>query len=148
MLVQALVLAQAVERLRQLQAEEAEAAAAADKESWPLGAAAAGGHVQHNVLKRLRLILLLHSQNGLVQLPSHLLFVVVVLLHIQSKLLRMSGHQIHHFIVHVCVNIRSVMVAVVSFKMSSIDDVGQVPRACSKLCNVVPLLQSGVPQTG
>ncbi len=43
--MQALVLAQAVKRLRQLQAEEAEAVAvaAADKESWPLGAAAVGG---------------------------------------------------------------------------------------------------------
>ncbi len=99
--------------------------------------------MQYNVLKRLRMILLLHSHNGLhTDSDASALRCNGVAAYI------VSGHQIHHFIVHVCVNIRSDMVVVVSFKMSSIDVVGHVPCACSKLCSAVPLLQSGVSQTG
>ena len=107
--------------------------------------------MQYNVLRCLwlLLLLLLLPQHGLVQCPSHLLLVeVLLLLHIQSKLLRVSGHQIHHLIVHVHFNISSIVVVVVRFEMSLIDVVGHVPCACGKLGNVVPLLQSGVPQTG
>ena len=77
-------------------------------------------------------------RNRVIESLLHSFVTYVVLLHYYAKLLCVRLHQLHCLIVYVHIghlSVRCVVCVIVSFKVSGVDVVGNVPLSGSKILN-------------